>query len=314
MERVKSAEIGGDASLDRLVSASITFFRSTSENLFDFALTPTTTGPPGQILVANAGEVRNSGFEALLKALLIEHGDFQWTATLSVATLSNRITRLNLPPQISAYGITREGSPVGAIRAVPYTFADANRDGIINVNEVQLLPATPKPSLPTFEAGIGSALRLIRGLTLSALGDYRHGNMVVDAMGEFRCRTRRNCQAAQDPSAPLEDQAAVAAAVASGGQPVLGFVSNGAFFKLREVALRWQVPPRWSRYFGGSAEITVAGRNVLASTSYSGIDPEISTSRPGVLPRYEFARNPIPREFLLRIDLGRRTPEAPPGR
>ena len=308
MERSKSTEIGADASLDRLLSASVTLFQSASKNLFGYAFTATSIGTPGQALVANIGEIRNSGVEALLKTLLIERGELQWTATLSVASLSNRITRLNVPPQVTSYGILREGAPVGAVRVVPYTFADANHDGIIDVSEVQLLPQTTKSSLPTLEAGIGSELRVARGLTLSALGDYRHGNMVANEMGQIRCLNRLNCRAAQDPSAPLADQAAVAAAVASNGEPVMGFVSDGSFFKLREVAMRWHLPEQWAHYFGGSAAITVAGRNVLTSTNYSGIDPEVSTLRPGFLPRQEFARNPVPREFLLRVDLGAGVP------
>ena len=303
MERVKSFEIGADASVGQLASGSITVFRSTSTNLLQYGV-----GFPGsqsgEVLIPRAGEIRNTGVEALLRAVLVERGEFQWTATLSLASLSNRVTRYVPPPTITTYGITKEGSAVGATRAVPYTFADANHDGIIDVSEVQLLPQIAKPSLPTFEAGIGSELRLARGLTLSALGDYRHGNMVANAMGAFRCVSRRNCRAAQDPSAPLEEQAAVAAAVASGDRSVIGFVSDGSFFKLRELALHWQVPSAWSAYLGGHASFTIAGRNLLTSTSYSGLDPEISTARPGVLPRQEFGRNPIPREILLRLDVG----------
>ena len=306
MERVKSVEVGVDAAVDRLVSASVTVFRSTSTNLLEYGIGGI-SGGAGVALIPNAGEIRNSGVEGLLHASLIERGDVQWSTTLSLAALSNRTTKFVLPPRVTQYGITREGSPVGAIRAVPYTFADANGDGIIDTTEVKLLPQIAKPSLPTFEAGIGSELRLSRSLSLSALGDYRHGNMVANAMGELRCDFR-NCRAAQDPTASLEDQAAVAATVASRGQPVIGFVSDGSFFKLREVALHWQVPRQLSHYFGGNAAITVAGRNLLTATNYTGIDPEISTSRPGELPRVEFARNPIPREFLLRVDLGAASP------
>ena len=303
MERVQTVELGADASLDRLGSASFTLFRSTSTNLLGY-------GPPspsGQPLLS-AGEIRNSGVEALLHGLLTEHGTLKWTTTISLAALSNRVTRLRAVPLVTNYGITREGTAVGAVRAVPYTFADANHDGIIDVSEVQLLPELAKPSLPTFEAGIGSELRIARDVTLSALGDYRHGNMVANQMGQLRC-LRRNCRAAEDPTAPLADQAAVAAAVASGGQPVMGFVSDGSFFKLRELAIRWHVPRQWSHYFGGDAAVTIAGRNLLTATNYSGIDPEISTTRPGALPRLEFARNPIARELLLRIDLGAESPK-----
>jgi len=308
MERVKTVELGVDASLAGVGNASVTLFRSTSTNLLEVGIAPPGPGPSGAVLIPNAGEIRNTGVEALLHALLIGHDEFQWTATLSVAALSNRVTRFVLPPFFSNFGITREGSAVDALREVPYTFADANHDGIIDTSEVHLLPETEKPALPTFEAGISSDLHLTRSLVLSALGDFRRGNMVLNRIGQFRCRRYANCRAAQDPSASLSDQAAVAASNLT-DEPVAGFVSDGSFFKLREVALRWAVPRQWSHYFGGSASIIVAGRNLLTATNYSGIDPEISTSRPGVLPRIEFGRNPIPREFLLRVDLGTSAPK-----
>ena len=308
MERVHTIELGVDASLDRLGTASLTVFRSTSTNLLDIGIAPPGPGQAVAALIPDAGEIRNTGVEALLHALLIGRGKFQWNATVSLAALSNRVTRYVLPPKFSLFGITREGSAVDAARDLPYTFADANHDGIIDVSEVQLLPEMAKPSLPTLEAGISSDFRLTQSLSLSALGDYRHGNMVLNRIGQVRCRSFGiNCRAAQDPSASLSDQAAVAAANLT-NEPVAGFVSDGSFFKLREVALRWLVPRQWSHYFGGSATITVAGRNLLTETNYSGIDPEISTSRPGFLPREEFGRNPIPREFLLRIDLGAGSP------
>ena len=303
MERVQTLELGADASLDRLGSASLTLFRSTSTNLVNYGV----PAPNGQPLPA-AGDIRNSGVEALLHALLFEHGGLQWTTTFSLAALSNRVTRLVPPPLISINGITREGSAVGAVRTVPYTFADVNHDGIIDTSEVQLLTATASPSLPTFEAGVSTDMRLTRSLTLSALGDYRHGNLAFNWMGQIRCRNFGNCRAAQDPSAPLADQAAVAAATLT-TDPVAGFVSDGSFFRLRELALRWQVPQQWSPYVGGRGTITIAGRNLLTMTNYTGVDPEVSTLRPGVLPRAEFGRNPIPREFLLRIDLGAAPPQ-----
>jgi len=301
IERTKTLELGADASLDRLGSASVTLFRSTSTNLLDVGIGA--PGGPALVLDTDAGEIRNSGVEALLHALLLDLGELRWTATVSLAALSNRVTRFVFPPVIGAYSITREGSALGAARVVPYTFADANHDGIIDVSEVQLLPLVAQPSLPTFEAGIGSELRLGHGLTVSALGDYRHGNMVMNEMEEVRCRNRRNCRAAQDPSTPLAEQAAVAAAVASGGEPVVGFMSDGSFFKLRELAIRWQLPRSWSPYFAGTV-LTIAGRNLLTSTNHSGLDPEISTPGPGSLPREEFGRNPIPREIVFRLDVG----------
>ncbi|HKN67951.1 MAG TPA: TonB-dependent receptor plug domain-containing protein, partial [Gemmatimonadaceae bacterium] len=87
MERIRGMEIGADASLERLATASLNVFRFVSTNLFDYAFTASSSGPPGQALVANAGEIRNSGVEGLFHAVLIEDNTFQWRATLSIAAL-----------------------------------------------------------------------------------------------------------------------------------------------------------------------------------------------------------------------------------
>ena len=69
---------------------------------------------------------------------LIRFFDWQWDATISVAVLTNRVTRWQFAPLQSPYGITGQGTPVGAVRVTSYTFTDANRNGIIEQNEVQL--------------------------------------------------------------------------------------------------------------------------------------------------------------------------------
>jgi hypothetical protein len=237
-----------------------------------------------------------------MQVLLIRFFEWQWTATVSFAASQNRVAHWSGPPLLSTYGITQQGSPVGAVRVTPYTFADANHNGIIELDEVQLGTYVAKPSLPTVESGIHTDMAFSYGLSATALIDYQHGNTVMNAAGVYRCG-RGNCQAVQDPSTPLDVQAAAVASIKSGGQPVVGFASDGSFVKLRELALHWRLPLEWARYIGGKAELTLAGRNLATSTNYTGIDPEVSSARPDVLPREEFARSPIPRMFLVRLDV-----------
>jgi len=299
MERTKSVEIGVDASFVDFPRVSVNLFQSRSLHLLDFA----GTGSNGAPLLDAAGEIQNRGVEALTQLLLLRFFDWQWTATVSVAALQNRVTHWSGSPFQTQFGVTQQGSAVGAVRVTPYTFADANNDGIIEMNEVQLGAYVARPSLPTLESGISTEMRFSYGLSVTALADYRHGNTVMNSVGAYRCQ-HGNCQAIQDPSTPLDQQAAAIATVLANGQPVTGMASDGSFVKLREVALRWRLPDDWSHYFGGNATVTLAGRNLSTSTKYNGIDPEITSARPEVLPRDEFGRTPIPRTYLLRLDIG----------
>jgi len=61
---------------------------------------------------------------------------------------------------------------------------------------------------------------------------------MIDQMGEYRCNTYLNCRGIEDSSAPLAEQAAAAAAVKAFGLPVTGFVEDGSFLELREVAVQ----------------------------------------------------------------------------
>jgi hypothetical protein len=302
MERTKELETGVDASCGERASLSLTAFRSRATDVMGPELVVLPNGRENLL----RGEIENRGVEGLLHMALVHAHGIAWDASLSVATLRNRVTELPVDAQSPfAVDFFQVGAPLSAVRAVPYTFSDANHDGIIDTAEVHLgtLSGVRSP-LPTLQAGLGTALHLSKGLTITALADYEHGNTVVDQMGEYRCVGVRNCRGLQDPSAPLAEQAAAAAALKSSSLPVAGFVEDGSFLKVREVAVHWLVAGAWAHYVGGHAEITLAGRNLATATSYGGSDPEISTGLPSELPRREFARLPIPREFVLRIDFG----------
>jgi len=70
------------------------------------------------------------------------------------------------------------------------------------------------------------------------------------------------CRERNDPATPLAAQAtAVATSVSASG-----YIEDADYLKVREVAVAFDVSPK--------ATITLAGRNVLTLTGYSGGDPE----------------------------------------
>jgi hypothetical protein len=107
------------------------------------------------------------------------------------------------------------------------------------------------------------------------------------------------CQAQYDPTTPLGDQAEAMLA----GEPA-AFVEDASYTKLREISLRFTAPAAWAGALGASRlDISLAGRNAVTWTDYRGPDPE-STSVPWVpLASVDNAAMPLPRRFLLRVDL-----------
>jgi hypothetical protein len=136
---------------------------------------------------------------------------------------------------------------------------------------------------------------------VSALLDYRQGNRALDLTSRIRCDFQI-CRESQDPTASLDRQAAAVASQLS-GLYATGFSGDASFMRVREIAVRWRIPPAGARFFGVDADLTLAGRNLATWTTYRGLDPEVSYQPPDILPRQEFLTMPLPREFIVRLDI-----------
>jgi len=115
------------------------------------------------------------------------------------------------------------------------------------------------------------------------------------------------CRGAQDPSSPLEEQAAAAAIHLTGGASVVTWMPNVSFMRVREVAARWPLPSFLTGALGTRVVVTLAGRNLSTWTNYRGLDPEISFAPPSALPRQDWFALPLPRRFVVRIDVAQRS-------
>jgi outer membrane receptor protein involved in Fe transport len=301
-ERTSEEELGLDAALDHGIVLALTAFRATSSRvMLDVALPPSNGFP--STVVRNVGRMRNTGVEALARVRLVDRSSFRWNASLSFATLRNRVLSLDgVPPLIAATYRIQAGYPVRGLWSLPYTYSDANRDGIVDTSEVQLgaervVRGAP---FPTREAALRSRMSFPAGFGLDAVLDYRGGYALENLNESFRCRAVFNCRATNDPSTPLVDQARAAAAL----KGARSYIQDASFLKLREVTARWSVPASWTRAMRASAiELSVAARDAGTWTDYDGLDPEITALGTEELPRSDFSKQPITRRFVLRIDI-----------
>jgi hypothetical protein len=199
--------------------------------------------------------------------------------------------------------VVMPGHPYGGYWGSTYSFVDVNQNGQVDSSEV-LSDGVMRfigSSTPTVTVGLRSRLGLPLGLALSAAVDYHGGYKLDDFNSDVRCRIM-TCRAMQDPSAPLQEQAAAYANWRYGVDP---YLQDASFAKLRELSLTWSVPSTWSRQLGASdVAISIVGRNLATWTRYRGLDPEISASGAELLPRSDFAVRPIPRQLVVRLDLG----------
>ena len=272
---------------------------------------------------ANLGSSANSGYELQLNGHVVDMRQVKFDLTVNASTNQNKLLSLGfLPtgqriPQI-VFGIQqhREGYPLGGYWARPITFNDINKDGVISrVNcpgqtavvggpacEITLGDTTVflGNPLPKYEYSFSPRLALFNWLEVTSLIDHKGGFKQFNNTARFRCNFG-NCQEAYDKKAPLADQARNLGQLMGSDA---GYVENGAYTKLREVAFTLIAPAQWAqRGHVQGARLTIAGRNLHTWTKYSGLDPEVNSTPTSNFSTSDFLTQPPLRIWTARVTL-----------
>ena len=306
-ERTRSIEVGADADLaGRRLGAQLTYYDMRS----DVIEHPYLSTPSGYYQTyISGGVISNRGIEAVLVGKVLAGPRIAWDVSLSLWGNRNRLLKFDSAQQCfgpAGWQCLRAGYPVGGYWTFPITYADSNGDGIIAGREVHQSPqpqwaGTPDPTqgaMLTSEWTLGNTFRL------SATLDYRAGQTLFNADAWWRC-AHGTCRQANDPRTPLAQQAE---ALVAPSEATPMFFEDADYLKLRELALTFVAPPTVAAALRArAATITLAGRNLVTWTGYSGADPEAGsygTVVPGQ-PRTvaDFATLPLPRSWTLRVDL-----------
>jgi TonB-linked SusC/RagA family outer membrane protein len=302
-------EAGFDANFlnDRLGFIYTYFSKTTRDALIARVLAPS-LGVSTQQYV-NLGRVFNGGNELSVTGTALDLPNARLEFIVTGSTLKNRLEELGKDIAPIVFGTQRheQGYPLGGYwtqRIVSY--ADADHNGILTRNEVQVTDTVEYrgASLPKFEFAVTPTLTLFRDLRISALLQHRGGNFVYNQTEEFRCTTSAfsNCRSVNDPSAPLEDQAAVIAYLKSASH--WGFIQKGDFTKLREVSATYTLPKSLVGRLGmTNAALTVAGRNLATWTKYKGFDPEVNYLQTQNFSTVDFLTQVPFRQYVARVEV-----------
>ncbi|MGZ8471469.1 MAG: SusC/RagA family TonB-linked outer membrane protein [Gemmatirosa sp.] len=315
-------EAGLDAAfLRERLNVQLTYYTKTTDDaLILRPLAPSVGAATNRF--ENIGQTRNRGIEAQVSATLIDTRPARLELQVGASTNDNKLLELGegIAPIIFNGGrqIHRSGYALGGYWQRSHTFADRNGDGIISrancpgqtqiagagdceitLTDTAVYLGNP---LPRREFQLSPRLSLFNdAVRLAALVDHRGGFKTLNLTNRFRCVFVQNCQAIQDPSAALEDQAAaVAGLLGTDG----GYVEDGSFTRLREVSVTAGIPQRFaSRLRARDMSLTLAGRNLKVWTNYKGLDPEI-TSNPGTnFTSSDFLTVPPARVWSARVNV-----------
>ena len=308
---VAELEYGVDfTGFNNRLSVELTQYHKKTTNDLISRVLPPSYGTGVTARFENIGEVKNWGTEFLVNVQPIQRANFGWDFVINGSRNNNELIDLgDVPPIIGSTIRQIEGYPLNGYWQRPYTFSDANGDGLIGTTEVRVAPADSAQfvgySIPRTEIAFQSGFDFWqKRLRLVGQVDYKGGYKVLNLTDRFRCSDFRNSSDRNDPNAPLDRQARCVAAQAGANQTFIGYMEDGDFVRLRELSLTARVPESFVRRLRGaqSLGITLAARNLALWTDYSGLDPEATYGQGDVA--QNFLSQPPFRTYALRVNLG----------
>src|SRR5207249_5965104 len=170
------------------------YSKKTKDALINLQIAPSAATSSTNVLT-NLGSVRNAGIETQVTVQVLDTRLIGWDMTLSASHNANRIITLGYdaagkPVPTIGTGTTRQGTgyPLDAAWYRPYTWSDANGDGLVQVSEVAVDTAytyrgqrQPKDII-SIQNGIDL---LSRKLRVNLLLDHKGGHVLSDGQQSF---------------------------------------------------------------------------------------------------------------------------------
>jgi TonB-linked SusC/RagA family outer membrane protein len=334
-ERSSELEAGFDAQMLRnKVHLEYTFFnKKTSDALINIALAPSSAASQLNPLL-NVGSTQGWGHELQANAQLIDRRNFAWDVLVSGSHFSNKIVNLGSVSTRCVLSIrdtvpclfTNSGSTSGQVRQInghpineqwyrPYTYADANGDGVLQVSEVHVDSnfVSYGYRVPRDIISVQNGFDLFnRRLRINMMFDYKGGASILDGANNFQCTTGPfACRDTQDPTAPFDRQAAAIAKTfgttlnSTSYKTAAGYFVNNQFWKFREFSAVLLLPKMVNdrlRAANGSS-LVFGARNLHTWSSWTGIDPEANYGLTQSEAQNEFQTTGLPTYFTLRLNL-----------
>ena len=311
---------------DRALAELTYYHRRTSDLVLSVPLPPS-TGQSSEL--QNVGVLSDHGWEAALTTVNVDKPGFTWRSRLSLAHDRNRVDKLVTPTDTLVFDYLNaviQGQPIGVFFGGYYA---RNPDGSIAYAPVNvtmqgkpytlMLPVRALDTLPTgaivparkvigdpnpsLIASLSNSFQLGRRLELSVLLDGRFGNKVAN----FTRRITELFGVDKDVEREITgDTIPRTFSLNPAGRSLIyeEYIENGAFVKLREIALAIHFDEAFARHFGAQTmDVRLAARNLHTWTSYRGLDPEVNLFAASTVSRgVDFADTPIPRSFTASVN------------
>lgn len=258
----------------------------------------------------NIGVVQNTGAEVALSVEPVRARLATLRVGVNFSQNANQLLRLapgQRPFSFNDGSRIVPGYPLFGIWAKPVLgFADGNHDGIIDSSEVVVGDSAVYVghAQPKYHASFPLSGSLLGGrVTVNATFDYQHGltqfnQAAMNGAGSYGGSPFEH--AANDPAAPLSEQAAIAAL----SRTAYGVIQTVNVLRFNSLSVSTALSPRAAHFFGAaSMSIALQGSNLGLHTNYRGIDPGVNAfgSGEGIA---DTGLLPAPRTWSFSVRLG----------
>lgn len=327
-EKTNSFEVGTDLKfLDNKLSLNVTYYKTNTLNQF-FQITPSTTTGYTKGFV-NAGDIQNSGIEALLGFNAIHNKNFNWNSSINFSTNKNIIKDVNSKDGINQFLLTVPSQNYESVITKGGSYGDIYGYKLATDNQGRvIIGSSGLPSLannptygqffytgnpnPKFLLGWNNSFDY-KDISLSFLVDGRFGGEIFSSTQAFLDRygvskasgDARNAggvviNGVDDSGNPVTKiDADKWYSVAS--QSVSEYIYSATVVRLREVSLGYQIPVKSG--FVKRVNLSVIGRNLLYFYKKAPSDSEITISSDNGLSGLDSFNPPALRSVGISLNL-----------
>ncbi len=238
-------------------------------------------------------------FYGLLFDGLYQIADFTWQ-NASDPSIPHESRNYLLKKEIPTNGVNREIIRPGDIR-----YVDVNGDGTVNIQDNVIIGR----GLPIHSGGFNNNFNY-KGFSLNVFFQWSYGNDIMNAnriylegndasrsaLNQFASYANRWTYENQDSNIPRAK-----------GQGLSGYYSSrtledGSYLRLKTVALSYALPKKLTdRIKVNSLSFYASGQNLYTWSSYSGMDPEVSTRNSALTPGLDYSSYPRMRIFTFGL-------------
>ena len=253
--------------------------------------------------ITNIGTIANKGFEIALHGTPFQRGALAVELGFTASGNKSVMADLGGGPPVFVGADLAPGLWVKQNYAVPGYWGPK----LLNPDEM----AAPKtqesyygPVFPTRLMSFSTTITLRKGLSINGLTEFQGGHYNLSHTA-WRNAQRKVWAPCFDVVKKLETQGRAALTAREryecdpGSMSYGAYISKSDFWRVRAIALSWDLPPRLTGDHG-KWNLNLSGRNLFTSTDYVGLDPEVSQNGDN-FGRWEYYQTPVPRTFAVAI-------------